>query len=908
MFDPYEEWLGIPKARRPITFYQLLDIDPDERDAQVIAEAAESRSVIVSANRDGPHAQACERILNEIEKALATLLNATTRKEYDARLRKLAGRKEPAKAVAEAVEEAPPAAPVKKKVAPTAVTRSPDRAPAAKAAPARPAKPLRRGSPKKSAGIPWLWIGIGGGVALLFVVAAGVVAIVLLTGSKKTDSPRQSEPVAQAPKPEPAVPATQAKPPEPKAEPPKPPEAKPPEPQPSPPPPPPKPPEAKPAAPKIVKLPVPDETALANAEKALKEEYKAEYAGKTPDDRLALSAKFLQPGRENRKDPAAWFVMLREARDLAVQVERPRLAVEAINELNKWFLIDGPDMKVKTLTTLGQSPKPNVVRSVMWTALAQVSQALDEDSGEAALRLTEIAESAAAKVKADEDLRRTIAGRKDDVEAFRKDYPAIAAAREKLKQAPDDPAANLLLGKHLCFFHGRWDEGLPLLVKGNDAGLKALAQKDLAAGEDPKVQTDVGDAWWLISRQQTGRREIHVQERALHWYARCEPKLAGADKTRVADRVKEVQDHETARIPRLLPGSFYGRDTEDRILLLREGGGTMRSEEAIELGLQWLAKHQYPSGLWSMDGLHFAGKCNCTEPGEAHNVAGTAFGLLPFLGVNETHKHGRYQATVRKGLAWLVGKQNKEKGFFHENMYEHALATIAICEAYGLTRDPGLAVPAQAALNYIIRAQNDTGSWGYSSGAKPGDTSVTGWQFSALKAGVYARLAVPTDCFNRAGVYLDTVADPSGLGYGYNTRGTGRATSAVGLLIREYLNVRPRNPDLDKGVTQLLRPENFVSKERPAIYFLFYATQVMHHFGGKPWEEWNPKVRDLLVEIQDQGTDPQHPHQKGSWSPRGDDFAKQGGRLMFTSLALLTLEQYYYSVPINGYGSAVLQE
>jgi hypothetical protein len=43
MFDPYEKWLGIPTDRRPVDYYQLLGIDPEEADDAVIQEAAEQQ-------------------------------------------------------------------------------------------------------------------------------------------------------------------------------------------------------------------------------------------------------------------------------------------------------------------------------------------------------------------------------------------------------------------------------------------------------------------------------------------------------------------------------------------------------------------------------------------------------------------------------------------------------------------------------------------------------------------------------------------------------------------------------------------------------------------------------------------------------------------------------------------------
>ena len=57
-------------------------------------------------------------------------------------------------------------------------------------------------------------------------------------------------------------------------------------------------------------------------------------------------------------------------------------------------------------------------------------------------------------------------------------------------------------------------------------------------------------------------------------------------------------------------------------------------------------------------------------------------------------------------------------------------------------------------------------------------------------------------------------------------------------------------------------------------------------------------MRDLLIETQDQGNVPRRPHQKGSWSPQGDSISAAGGRMMSTSLALLTLEVYYRHLPL----------
>ena len=62
--------------------------------------------------------------------------------------------------------------------------------------------------------------------------------------------------------------------------------------------------------------------------------------------------------------------------------------------------------------------------------------------------------------------------------------------------------------------------------------------------------------------------------------------------------------------------------------------------------------------------------------------------------------------------------------------------------------------------------------------------------------------------------------------------------------------------------------------------------------------EYGEKWRDLLIAKQDNGLKPNKAHLKGSWSPVGDAHGGAGGRLMATSLSLLTLEVYYRHLPL----------
>ncbi|HZV05177.1 MAG TPA: prenyltransferase/squalene oxidase repeat-containing protein [Gemmataceae bacterium] len=898
MFDPYEKWLGIPKDQRPLDYFQLLGIDPKEKDAETIRAAAKKRIALVSRHKDGSHAKACAHLLKAIQRAQITLLSPDKRKAYEAHLRRQASIKANAAPKVEELEEV-------EEVVEVEPAEEEANGPARRADGKRSKKKRDKSSKKPTSRhtSPWLWIGLAAGSVAALVLVVGTVVLWRMR-SKTTDEPAPSQPVAAATQPEPAQP-----PPEPPRQP-----------EPAPPPPPaakkepaPAPASARPTLsrpkvrkprPQVVKLPAPGQTDLDKAAQEIRNTYKDDYAKKKPEDQLALAAKLLQPGRENRANPAAWFALLREAHDAALRAERPRLAVEAIQEMDKWFLIDAFGMKLQTLNALIRDGSEEVARAVVKSALFQADEAVAIDNYDAALRLIDTAMNAARKGKLDKQLA-AIETKRHEVQDFQQGYQQVASARERLKQTPDEPNANRIVGRHICLFQNRWDDGLPLLAKGGKDEEAEMARQDLTPPPDIKTQIAVGDGWWQRAEKQTGREKRSLQERAVAWYELAQPVAEETEKVRLMKRMEEAMKEQPV-LTRLLPGSFYGRSTEDRILLLREGGGTMQSEDAVERGLQWLALHQTASGLWSNHDFRKIKKCNCTEPGQHFDVAGTAFGLLPFLGAGHTPSRGRYAPLVRKGLGYLL-QQQKSEGKFSDNMYENALATIAVCEAYGITRDNRYRLPALAAVQFIVQAQHPEGSWGYSPGTQ-GDTSVTGWQFSALKAGHYAGLIVPPSSFARVGSFLNHVADPGGLGYGYKDPGAPRATTATGLLCREYLGWWPSHPSLVKAMDPLLKPENFVTKEKPSIYYLFYATQVMHHAGGEAWETWNPKVRDLLIEMQDPGKEAGKEHQKGSWSPRGDEYAAQGGRLMFTSLALLLLEVYYYNIPLHGFGAAVLQD
>ena len=223
-------------------------------------------------------------------------------------------------------------------------------------------------------------------------------------------------------------------------------------------------------------------------------------------------------------------------------------------------------------------------------------------------------------------------------------------------------------------------------------------------------------------------------------------------------------------------------------------GHSVPSERAVNAALVWLANHQDYDGHWSLQ--HYTHECKdktCSGEAELSADAGaTAMGLLPFLAAGQTHKgKGVYREHVRRGIQWLISHQlsdgNLAKGAV-QMMYSHGLATIALCEAYGLTGDKQVGIAAQGAVNFILSAQNTAdGGWRYNP-KDPGDTSVVGWQLMALKSADMAGLNVGGSVFSGTSKWLDAVAVHDGAEYAYQPdQGPSPTMTSVGLLCRQYL-------------------------------------------------------------------------------------------------------------------------
>lgn len=344
---------------------------------------------------------------------------------------------------------------------------------------------------------------------------------------------------------------------------------------------------------------------------------------------------------------------------------------------------------------------------------------------------------------------------------------------------------------------------------------------------------------------------------------------------------------------------FGGRGSGSRQAMLSSGGGTADSERAVAASVNWLARHQNPDGSWGCK--NFVRQCkdpSCAkhlkEDTADYQMAATAFGLLPFFAAGQTHEtKGPYQKTIFNGLMWMTRTQDQKTGRLGTgNMYEHGLSTIALCEAYGLSKDNRLREAAQRAVLFIEDAQNDkTGGWHYTANPPTvGDTSVVGWQLMALKSAQMAGLNVRKPFLDNSKNFLKSVSKGKSGGLFSYMPDTGAtpAMSAVGLLCNQYMGMKRTDPPMVEGMSYVMA--NLKHAEANA-YFLYYATQVMHNLPGPEWDTWNRHARRFLINSQiKEGCS------AGMWSPESKGHA--AGPVMVTSICALTLEVYYRYLPL----------
>jgi hypothetical protein len=346
------------------------------------------------------------------------------------------------------------------------------------------------------------------------------------------------------------------------------------------------------------------------------------------------------------------------------------------------------------------------------------------------------------------------------------------------------------------------------------------------------------------------------------------------------------------------------------------------SRDAVDAALRWLARHQNPDGLWSAD--RFDGRCSgtkCAGTGERDFDTGvTALAILAFLGAGYTQDSReelhdpadksrvlKAGEVVRLGLKGLLSRQDSEGCVGERGSkygYTHAIATLALAEAYGMTRADFLKVPAQKAADFLVACQNPGKGWRYSSRCGDNDSSVTTWAAIALKTAEFSLLRIPKATFEGALTWFDEATEENGyFQVGYNARSTGKVfipgkndqfahhatMSGAAAIARIFLHKRPTEPVLAVANVLIADTPRWRENEIDFYYWHFGSLHLFQCDGpdGRMWKHWSTAMLRALTPNQKGAQDG---CQAGSWDPSVERWGFEGGRVYATAINALTLE------------------
>lgn len=261
-----------------------------------------------------------------------------------------------------------------------------------------------------------------------------------------------------------------------------------------------------------------------------------------------------------------------------------------------------------------------------------------------------------------------------------------------------------------------------------------------------------------------------------------------------------------------------------------------QAELMYERGLQFLAKTQNEKGCWN-DSVG-------AEPG----VVGLC--VAAFLAHGEDPNHGPYAKNIRLGVDFILSEQNEKNGYIGSSMYNHAFATKALAESYGVLDNPKIAPALKKAVELIVSSQkkNRFNAWRYTPESRDADTTVTGCQMVTLFAARNAGIAVPDDSIKKGLAYLASCRNKEG-SYGYTSSSGGKPTlTAIGSLCLSIAKERD-SKGYQASLAYLKKNLDYRDRYYP-YYYEYYMSQALFHADDEAWKEWNVRNIRYLSTIQ----------------------------------------------------------
>jgi hypothetical protein len=259
------------------------------------------------------------------------------------------------------------------------------------------------------------------------------------------------------------------------------------------------------------------------------------------------------------------------------------------------------------------------------------------------------------------------------------------------------------------------------------------------------------------------------------------------------------------------------------------------TERIIRGALRYLASKQNGNGSWS------------ASDGDRQEAAMTGYVLITFLSCGQLPDEGEFGRNVTNGMNFLLASVRDDGTFprVGHYMYGHGVASIALAELYGQTKDPRIRPKLEAVIKLIVSCQNKEGGWRYNPRPLDADISVTVLQVVALRAAKNSGIDVPQATIDRAVQYVLSCRHKGTGGFTYQARGgdPGFARTAAALYSLQVCG-QYDHESIKPASDYLFSRRN---DRQWFTYGNFYAAPAQYMIGGETWERWYDYMRKTLT-------------------------------------------------------------
>ncbi len=309
------------------------------------------------------------------------------------------------------------------------------------------------------------------------------------------------------------------------------------------------------------------------------------------------------------------------------------------------------------------------------------------------------------------------------------------------------------------------------------------------------------------------------------------------------------------------------------------GGGGGATVDSVLKSLRTLASLQRDDGSWETS--------LTTEAGVISKVGATGLSLLSFLGAGyshmskDTYDNICFGDVARNGLQWLMSQQDPE-GFIGSSegdaILNHAIAALALSEAYGLTGSALFKESAQRAIDRLCALQSSGGGWHRRDRKSGGEILASVFGVMALKSAQLCDLVFPSSRAAAAWRYVDRAMATS----------TSHATTGGMMLANLFLRRDKTDLRLTAAVDRLLMEKPTWS--RPDFLGWYLAGLALFQYDGPSGPSWRRYFRPLKKVLVD------NERAGGGWTVKGET-------ICHTALGAMAQQVYYRYTNSFGGGS-----